>query len=395
MRSPPRIHSCVGSGHPSTGDEVAVSSVLGDSHGRSMTSTNAARISLHSPAALCCALPHLLGFHPTSSVVIVWLSRGQIILTQRIDLPATHEIPDWSRAVWGHHGVRSADEIVAVMIPPEGGEAHARLDIDGAVDDLVNQAASRRLALRDVIQFTGDRWRSLTCADTRCCPTEGERIDPALRISVAAEFAIEGSAPEPSRETVVRALEPVPSEVDAVVRTGVLGRSHRPRNRELWRDGCISNMLSWWSTAGADDRPGRLAHLLLGLRDLRVRDTLLWEMCHLSAHELRIAQGQLARLLRSSPPGDVAGIATCVGLCAWLNGDGVRAAAAAERAHADDPHGGLGQMLRGALHVGLPPTQWRAMIAGMTRDQCRHGSGEGDDRDGPAGVSTDMGEAAA
>lgn len=360
-----------------------------------MTSTNAARISLHSPAALCCAIPHLLGFRPTSSAVVVWLARGRIILTQRIDLPAAHEIPDWSRAVWGHHGVRAADEIVAVMIPPEGGEAQAGVDIDGAVDDLVDQAAQRRLSVRDVVLHSGDRWRSLTCAETGCCPPEGERIDPALGIAIAAEFAIEGSAPEPSREVVVRALLPVPAEVDAVMRTGVLDRTHRPRDRELWRDGCISNMVCWWSTAGADDRPGRLAHLLLGLRDVRVRDTLLWEMCQLSAGELRIAQGQLARLLRSSPPRDVAGIATCVGLCAWLNGDGVRAAAAAELAHEDDPHHALGQMLRGALVVGIPPTHWRAVIAGMTRDQCRYGSGGSDDREDPEGVSSTVGGAAA
>jgi len=360
-----------------------------------MTTTNAERISLHSPAALCCAIPHLLGFHPTSSAVVVWLARGRIILTQRIDLPATHEIPDWSRAVWGHHGVRAADEIVAVMIPPEGGAALAGLDIDGAVDDLVDQAASRGLTVRDVVQVMGDRWRSLTCSDTACCPPEGERIDPALRTAIAAEFAVEGSAPEPSRETVVRALEPVPAEVDAVVRTGVLDRSHRPRDRERWRDDCISNMRHWWATARADDRPGRLAHLLLGLRDMRVRDTLLWEMCQLSPYELRIAQGQLARLLRSSPPGDVAGIATCVGLCAWLNGDGVRAAAAAELAHEDDPHHALGQMLRGALYVGIPPTQWRAVIAEMTRDQCRYGSGEGDDQEDAEGVPSTAGGAAA
>lgn len=344
-----------------------------------MTTTNSERISLRSPAALCCAIPHLLGFHPTASAVVVWLSHGHIILTQRIDLPAKHEIPYWSRAVWGHHGVRSADEIVAVIIPPEGEDPEARPDIDGAVGNLINEAASRRLAVRDVVQLAGDRWRSLTCTDIACCPPAGQRIDPALRTAVAAEFAIEGSAPEPSREIVVHSLAPVPAEVDAVLQTTVLDRVHRPRDRERWRDDCISNMRHWWATPRADDRPGRLAHLLLGLRDTRVRDTLLWEMCQLSSEQLRIAQGQLARLLRSAPRGDVAAIATCVGVCAWLNGDGTRAAAAAERAHEDDPHHALGQMLRGALFVGVSPAQWRAVMAQLNRDQCRFGSDDDDD----------------
>lgn len=365
-----------------------------------MTSTNAERISLHSPAALCCAIPHLLGFHPTASAVVVWLSRGRIILTQRIDLPAMHEIADWSRAVWGHHGVRIADEIVAVIIPPERGAPESRPDIDGAVGDLVEQAVSRGLVVRDVVQLTDDRWRSLTCTDATCCPPAGERIDPALRTAIAAEFAIEGSSPEPSRECVVRALAPVPVEVDAVRRTSVLDRVHRPRDRDRWRQTCISNMRHWWATPRADDRPGRLAHLLLGLRDVRVRDTLLWEMCQLSADELRIAQGQMARLLRSSPPGDVAAIATCVGLCAWLNGDGVRATAAVERAHEDDPHYVLGQMLRGALSVGVPPAQWRAVMAHVSRDQCLRGSenddeGEHNDGEQTEKASMNVGGAAA
>ncbi len=56
-------------------------------------------------------------------------------------------------------------------------------------------------------------------------------------------------------------------------------------------------------------------------------------------------------------------------------GDGARASVAVERALADDPAYSLALLLAQSLSAGLPPEAWREATAGLTRDECRHGSG--------------------
>lgn len=336
---------------------------------RDMTTLAADLISLRSPAALCCAIPHLLGFHPSDSAVILWMHGGRILLTQRIDLPEKHELAEWSAAVWGHQAAEIADEMVVALVSDRADDPR----LDKAFAAITARADGLGITIRDGLHLNGDRWRSLLCRDANCCPSEGRPIDPDLRAMVAAEFAAEAAPPASSRDCIIDSLNPDPAAVDAVLKTGILSRLHRPRRREAWRDSCLTNMGHWWRAEAQVAPPVRMAQLLLGLRDIRVRDTVLWELCHLDGAGLRRAKTQLLRLLRSAPEGDVAPIATCVGIASWLNGDGVRAMAAVVRALQDDPHYEMGRMLGAAVAAGLPPEHFREALGGLSREDCRYG----------------------
>lgn len=339
-----------------------------------MTTIAAEHISLRTPAALCCALPHLLGFHPEHSAVLVWLANGRLILTQRMDLPTmTVHLDDWTAAVWAHRAADVADEMVIVLCIDDVAAASPGCDLVAGA--LQARAHASEIDVRDVIVLGAGRWRSLLCDDTACCPPEGQEIPICLRESVAMTFDIAGGSPHASRSDVVASLDRVVSESDAVEATGVLGRAgSRSRSaRERWRDSALANLMAWISPSPGRSTPQRQAHLLLGVRDLRVRDGLLWHVARAEGLDLRVVRDQLCELVRCAPVGETAPVATVTAVVCWLLGDGLRAAVLADRALEDDPDYSLAGMLSASIGGGLPPDQWRNIMGSLSWEVCRYG----------------------
>jgi len=338
--------------------------------GMTTTSSDLDRLTLRSPDALIAALPYLLGFHPVESAVVVWLRAGRLLLTQRLDLPADDDLmPAWQSAVWSHAGARSADELVLVIVSDH--------DADSVlVAALVAEADARGVHVRDAVQVTGDRWRSLMCTDGECCPPEGRRIDPHVRAEVGAEFAVLGRAPMADRDAVVASMAEDPVSAAAVARVRPRARSGRALER--WRDDVLAELLTGLAAGpGLSVTPSQAARLLDGIADVRVRDTLLWECGAWAPEELTRAADALVVLLRCAPSGRCAPVATCIALMCWLSGDGARALVALDRAASDDPGYSLAALLSASLRAGLPPTAWREAVAGLTREACRYGDDRG------------------
>ncbi len=345
-----------------------------------MTTTSPERISLASPAALCAAVPHLLGFVPEHSAVIVWLSGGRIMVTQRIDLPRQGvPLESWTTQAWSHVGAGQADELVLVICCD---------DNDGLPLTRLARAVARRArvagqGLRDVLLLSGGRWRSLHCRDSSCCPSGGRPIPEDLACAVAAEFVAEGRVSRGSRGRVVGEFEPDPLLAAEVEATGILGRLRRPgvAARERWRDWIIASTLAWLRDPDSPATPARMAHLLRGLQDIRVRDTVLWELSRWGLQARHVALGQLTRVVVAAPGSHVAAPASVAAVAAWLVGDGVRARGALARAEAGDASYSLVTLLGTALAHGLPPEEWLRMMASLSRDACRHGRELPDDSD--------------
>ena len=337
-----------------------------------MTSTRAERIRLTSPAAVCCAIPYLLGFRPEGSAVLLWLEGSDLILTQRIDLPTPEvDATVWAKAVGSHPVAGTTSTVIAALFP-----SHESTTAFGRLRELARALVDQGWAGRtQVVRALPDTWFNLLCDDATCCSPEGEPIDPRLRDAVAAEFAVQGCSPLRSRQAVVDALNPDPDLVEQVTGTGMLagerGVGLSGQRREAWRDEMIAAMMAWARDRSASPEPHRLASLLLALRDTRVRDTVLWELARLRPRRVLAAAEQFARLLRSAPEGDVAPAATLACACFWLVGDGTRAGIAAERALDDAPEYLMAQVFDHALRNGSPPQVWRDAMAQLTRDDCR------------------------
>ena len=325
-------------------------------------------LTLRSPDALVSAVPYLLGFTPTESAVVVWLRQRRILLTQRLDLPAVaQQHAAWLRVLWSHDAARRADELVLVVVSA----APPNRDL---IEAFVDRAHGAGVAVRDLLRVDAGRWWSLLCSDPDCCPDEGRPVAPGVAEMIAAEFTILGRAPLPDRESVVAALAEDPQRAAAV---HAIGRE-APRHGaalERWRSDRLAlvSRVVLGQDSPALTRPSRVARMLDGLADIRVRDTLLWDVAHREPDSLPAVFDALAGLLRAAPTGRVAPVATCCAVVAWLQGDGARALMAIERALADDPHYSLAQLVGASLQSGLPPATWREAMAGLARDDCRHG----------------------
>ncbi len=330
---------------------------------------------LRSPDALVAAVPYLLGFHPRESAVAVWLQDRRIALTQRLDLPETSaDHQPWLGAMWHHPMSEAADELILVVASEQ--------PADPALLALVlDRAADAGIEVRDALRIDGGRWWSLLCTDEDCCPPEGREVEAATASAVAAEFTVIGRAPMPAREDLETSLGPVADEVAAVA-LALEAFPGMPTGaaREPWRDARIVSALGFLDgdpdgdRADAACRTRAIVDLLCGLADVRVRDTLLWEVSHADPGRLAAILERLSCALRAAPPGHVAPVGSCTGIVAWLMGDGARARIAIDRARHDDDQYSLALLLAASLEAGLPPAAWRESMAGLSRDLCRHGA---------------------
>jgi hypothetical protein len=326
---------------------------------------------LRSPDALVAAVPYLLGFHPRESVVAVWLQNGRIGLTQRLDLPQTEAAhPAWLAAMWHHTMASSAHELVLVIASVEPADP----DLVALVLD---RAAGSGVEVRDVLRVDAGRWWSLLCTDLECCPPEGRPVDEPTASAVAAEFTVAGRAPLASRESLEDALGP-DQVAQALVAVALAAGPCPPAGpaRESWRDERIAGAMRVLldGPGVGPQRAAAIADLLCGLADVRVRDTVLWEVSQWAPEALQGAFDHLAVVLRSAPVGHVAPVASCAAIVAWLLGDGARAHIAVDRARHDDVGYSLAQLLAASLDAGLPPAAWRECMNALTRDNCRHGA---------------------
>ncbi len=334
------------------------------------------------PDSIAASIPFIIGFTPHNSLVVMWLRQGCVRLTMRLDLPPAHVSPsEWVDAVMAHRS--SSDEVIICVLPSL--EAPVRdladdLHSHEFVSELLARLSMTECRVRDALLVSGDRWWSYLCDEPECCPPAGTPLDLEILESVAARFALAGVGRLPNRETVVAVCAPDPAR-QAANRLGVRARrrarsarlaqadDHR-RAFEAWRDSAIS-LVGECLCSSAEFSPEIECEVLLALCDVRVRDTVLWELANSSSHDAHRAFERAAALLRGAPTGTIPPIGAVAAILGWLIGDGVRAMAALERVKAADTDYALAELLDRSISAGLPPSSWLEMMRGLSRAACR------------------------
>lgn len=321
---------------------------------------------LSCPDTTVSALPYLIGFTPVDSVVILWVTGGRIALTQRIDVPPPAHIEAFLAAVWAHSAADDVDELIVVLVCE-------RKRAEDLAEAIAHSAWERQTRITDVLHLSGDTWRSLMCGDEECCPPDGRTVPSEIRHLISAEFAFRGAAPLPTRADLVAEVASRPVKAAALTSlTRQASALAATQDREVWRDAAADRTTALLvSDADVPVDEGAVIDLLVGLADVRVRDTTLWECARLDSPGLARAHGRLAKATAWAPAGHVAPVATCCAVLAWLQGDGARALIALDRALEDDPEYSLAILVMTAVRGGLPPTAWREAMSGLTRDECR------------------------
>ncbi len=315
------------------------------------------------PADLLQAVPYLLGFHPASSLVIVGLDAGVLVVTVRMDLVDLAEPLVLGDAVEAMHR-GGASELIGVVfddcpVDPRGG-----LPWQGAAERLRDEAGRVGCTVIDTLFVGARRWWSYSCIDVTCCPPEGRSFDETTTaFAAAATYA--GMVALPDRSALADVLLPSPAaERD---RLGFLIAEHENASVQAVLDGRKARYDR--STKRALFAAARVADAAVGSADTEIvsDDDAARFGVDLSAHPLRdsvwmaVDEGRLdgrrlwAELARRLPsPYDAAPL-FLYGWCSWRAGNGALAGIAAERAVASDPGYSAADLLLAALSRGLDP----------------------------------------
>lgn len=326
-----------------------------------------------SPASLLAIIPHLLGFRPQDSMVVLGVSppRDRVRVTLRYDLP---DPPGPAGAAGESEAAEIAGHMAAVIgaqrLPALIAVGYGSAARVGPVAGALRQAAGEAgLDVRDILRVEDGRFWSCLCADEACCPAAGTPFDPdgepaaaALdqagkhvlpdRAAVAARVAPLGGAAATAMRQATRRAERQASRLIAKTRTSSrLG----PARQLVAAQGltAVGSMIAAYRAGDRHATDYQYAWVTVALHDLRVRDDAWARMdpAHADAH-LRL----WIDVTRRAQPGHVAAPAALLAFVAWQSGDGALANVALDRSLADDPGYSMAQLLREVITAGAPPS---------------------------------------
>jgi Domain of unknown function (DUF4192) len=311
-------------------------------------------LSLRCPADLVIAVPYLLGFHPSDSVVVLGLRDRQLLFAARGDLDAPAGFPQYITSVVMRQDVNS----VAVV-------GYGPADrVEGPVREVSAALDGHGMPVVEALRVADGRYWSFVCENPECCPPEGTPFDPAASpIAVAATLA--GQVVLPDREALVRKIAPVGGPTRESMRqateraTGRLidlvsearqgdllgGRMVRKAGESAVREAMRRHR------AGGGLTDDEVAWLTVLLAHLPVRD-FAWE--HVGVEDWHTELW--SDVLRRAQPDLVPAPASLLAYAAWRCGHGALAHAALDRARRADPHYSMAVLMDDVLARGIPPS---------------------------------------
>lgn len=327
------------------------------------------RVQVSGPADILAVVPHLMGFHPRLSFVVIGATgpRRRVELGFRYDLPdppgaaAAAEIAAHAVTVLAH---RDAGTVIGIGYGP------GRL-VTPVADAFAEAARQRPLELRELLRVEDGRYWSYLCGNVACCPPDGVPFDYQSHPAAAA-MTVAGLAAYPDRGTVAASVAPLTGDaaramdqaIDrACLRAQALverAQRHGPGSplRLAVSAGrrAVREAIGVYRGGGRITDEDRLAWLAVSLVHLAVRDDAWARMVpeHRQAH-----LALWADIVRHADGPWVPAPASLLAFTAWQTGDGTLANVALDRALAADPDYSMARLLRDILAAGVPPSQAR------------------------------------
>ena len=319
-----------------------------------------------SPEALLTIVPHLLGFLPQASLVVIGTEpRGdRIKVTLRYDLPDPPGAGAAAELAEHAVGVLSSQRLTALVAVGYG----SRALVDPVAGALRAAATPAGIDIGDILRVEGRRYWSYLCTVEACCPAAGTPFAPdsravlalartggqvlADRAAVAARVApLGGIAAESMRQATRRAEGHARQLLARVRKSARLGAARQMIAAEGLN--AVGSMIRTYRSGDRFATDYQVAWITVALRDLRVRDDAWARMdpAHADAH-----QRLWTDVTRRAQPGYVAAPASLLAFVAWQSGDGALANVALDRALADEPRYSMAHLLRQVITAGTPPS---------------------------------------
>jgi hypothetical protein len=304
-------------------------------------------LSLTAPADILAAVPYLLGFHPAESLIVLGLTRSQVQVAARWDLPLA------GTALTPFPALLARERITELIIVGYGPGSL----VTPAVDTMRELAAKAGVSVAEALRVEEGRFWSYTCELAACCPVEGTPYDYTTT-EVAAAATVNGLVALPDRAMLEETVEPMTGPVRLSMRRAtadavdsLVSRLAGGRDPERFAGEFVAEGLARVRAAMASDErlsDREAAMLGMDLAIIRVRDEA-WT-CMEDSH-LPLWRDLTRRLEpRFVPPA-----ASLLAMAAWRSGDCVLASIAIERALRIDPMYSMAHLLRHALGQLLPP----------------------------------------
>ena len=150
-----------------------------------------------SPAALLRLVPHLLGFVPETSLVVIGVTppRDRIRVTLRYDLPDPPEAGLVADLAAHAVAVLSAQRLTAAVAVGYGPETL----VTPVANELRDAAWQAGIDVHEFLRVTGGRYWSYACGNEACCPAAGVPFDAVPDPAEAEALAIVGDTVLASR----------------------------------------------------------------------------------------------------------------------------------------------------------------------------------------------------
>ncbi|MET1058449.1 MAG: DUF4192 domain-containing protein [Nocardioides sp.] len=313
-----------------------------------MTKTTTLRA--RSPEDLLAAVPCVLGFRPSDSVVMLTFtsaSPGQTFHA-RVDLPGDARDHPEVVALLLEPVLRHRVERVAFVLYTDDAAAAAALA--GALLDAFEAAG---IDVVDALRADGSHWFGLRPG----APSEGpgrpydDRSHP-----FRAQAVLDGRVTLESRDELAATL--IGTDLAALEAVGTAAESGSPSARERpavarWvRDALLRALDDASDHRLTDAEVGRL---VAACRDLAVRD-VAWAL--MSRADARRHVELWRDVVRRCPTDLLAAPAALLAFAAWLAGDGALAWCALDRCALADPDYRMAGLVAHTLEQALPPSVW-------------------------------------
>jgi hypothetical protein len=308
-----------------------------------------------SPLDLVAVVPHLLGFHPEDSVVLLTFGGGDVFHA-RVDLPAHEDhqvaVADMLTGVASRHGIGR----VAVLLYSDDPWAAATFH-----DAVVPRLALAGIEIVDVLRVADGRYHPADRIDDPGTPFD-LRSHP-----FTAEQVVRGEVVHTSRDELAatlqrgdaadaRAVEDAATTFDlqfeGLAAFVVPDRICADLTEQArWLQRTIRRHLRRGRPLSSDDA-GRVLVLVAGVP---LRDVAWAEM---SRDAARLHVELWRDLVRRAPRDLLPAPAALLAFAAWLSGHGALAWCALDRCAEVDPEYSMADCVAGLLERAVPPSVW-------------------------------------
>ncbi len=320
-----------------------------------------------SPDAVLAVVPHMLGFYPSQSLVVLGLGeQHRVMVTFRYDLPEPYDCELATDIAQHAEYVLRRERIGSALLVGYGSEELVLPVLAQTAAKLGNHG----IQLAEALRAEGGRYWSLLCNDPSCCPPEGRPYDPGSHPAAAA-MAQAGLAAQPDREALARTIQRPAGTSDTIARatqqarlrlTRITDASQAAGDRDpklrATRIGRkeVQRAIRRYRCGDSIRSIGHRAWLAVLLSDIRVRDDAWARMdpAHRDEH-CRL----WTDILRGAATDYTPAPAALLAFTAWQAGNGALAALAIDRALAADPGYSMAHLLGSAIQAALPPAAAR------------------------------------